>query len=188
VGLQEIERRVVRSWFRHQTAAIARAALMRYAYAPARRLALTGDDGVALLVRGAIIHSDSIMLPHATRDERRTAIVARVRVGGTELTVATTHLQNGAPLVAQRQLEALLERLSTEPEPHIVLGDLNLDPLRVTACLGADFVLAGGEPTFPVEAPTHRLDHIAARGVNIESVSVLRLAVSDHRALTARLV
>lgn len=162
--------------------------MTRYVYAPARRLALTGDDGVALLVRGEIVRSDSFMLPHADSDERRTAIIARVRVAATELTVATTHLQNGAPKVAQRQLEALLERLHAEPGPHILLGDLNLDPHRVAACLGAGFMLADAEPTFPAHDPTHRLDHIAARGVNIGSVSVERLAVSDHCALIASLV
>src|SRR3954468_4762235 len=69
VGLQEVERHVVRSWFRNQPAAIARAAGMRHVYAPARRFAVTGDDGVALLVRGEIVTSVSTLLPHANRNE-----------------------------------------------------------------------------------------------------------------------
>ena len=44
VGLQEVERHVIRSRFRNQPAAIARAARMRSVYAPARRFAVTGDD------------------------------------------------------------------------------------------------------------------------------------------------
>jgi len=187
VALQEVERHVVRSWFRHQPAAIARACGMRYVYSPARRLALTGDDGVALLVRGEIVHSDSIMLPRAHGHQQRTAIIARVRVAGIDVTVAATHLQNRAPAAAQTQLARLVELLNAEPEPHILLGDLNLDARRVAAHIGAGFVLAGGEPTFPAPDPTRRIDHIAVRGVQIESVSVRRLPVSDHRALIASL-
>jgi endonuclease/exonuclease/phosphatase family metal-dependent hydrolase len=67
VGLQEVERHVVRSWFRHQPAAIARAAGMNYVYAPARRFAVTGDDGIALLVRGEILRFSSVMLPRQSR-------------------------------------------------------------------------------------------------------------------------
>jgi endonuclease/exonuclease/phosphatase family metal-dependent hydrolase len=185
VGLQEVERHVIRSRFRNQPAAIARAARMRSVYAPARRFAVTGDDGIALLVRGEILHSDSMMLPHANRNERRTAIVARVHVAGTELTVATSHLHSGAHVVAERQLDALLETLVAEPEPHVLLGDLNLESRRVIPHLGARFVLAGGEATFPADHPSRRIDHVAVRGRTIDSVSVQRLRVSDHRALIA---
>jgi len=187
VGLQEVERHVVRSWFRHQPAAIARAAGMNYVYAPARRFAVTGDDGIALLVRGEILRSSSVMLPHANRNERRTAIVARVRVANREMTVATTHLHNGAPLVAQRQLDAVVEMLDAEPGPHLLLGDLNIGSRRVAPHLSPGLVLAGGDPTFPASKPTQRIDHVAARAMSIDSVTVQRLAVSDHCALTAGL-
>jgi endonuclease/exonuclease/phosphatase family metal-dependent hydrolase len=187
VGMQEVERRVVRSCFRHQPAAIARAAGMNYVYAPARRFAVTGDDGIALLVRGEIVRCATAPLPQANRNERRTSIVARVRVAGQEMTVATTHLHNGAPLVAQRQLDAVVEMLDAEPGPHILIGDLNIDARRVAAHLSSGFVLAGGNPTFPANDPTQRIDHIAVRGLDIESVAVQRLAVSDHCALLARL-
>jgi endonuclease/exonuclease/phosphatase family metal-dependent hydrolase len=185
VGVQEVERHVVRSRFRHQPAAIARAAGMRYVYAPARRFALTGDDGIALLVRGEILSSASTVLPRANRSQRRTVIVARVRVAEQAMTVATTHLHSGAHLVAERQLDAVVEMLDAEPEPHVLLGDLNLDSRRVAPHLGPGLVLAGGGPTFPASNPTRRIDHVAVRGLNIDSVSVQRLAVSDHCALIA---
>jgi endonuclease/exonuclease/phosphatase family metal-dependent hydrolase len=185
VALQEVERRVVRSCFRNQPAAIARTTGMNWVYAPARRLAVTGDDGIALLVRGEILRSDSPMLPRANRGQPRTAIIARVRVGDSELTVAATHLHSGAHSAAERQLDAVLELLDAEPEPHVLLGDLNLEPRRVTPHLGTGLVLAGGDPTFPADRPTRRIDHIAGRGMTLDSVSVQRLAVSDHRALIA---
>lgn len=185
VGLQEVERHVVRSCFRHQPAAIARVSGMSYVYAPARRFAVTGDDGIALLVRGEILRSASTMLPQANRGQRRTAIVARVRVAEKEMTVVTTHLHSGAHLVAERQLDAVVEMLDAQPEPHVLLGDLNLDPRRVTPYLSPGLVLAGGGPTFPAHDPARRIDHVAVRGMHIDSVSVQRLAVSDHCALIA---
>jgi len=48
-------------------------------------------------------------------------------------------------------------------------------------------VLAGGDPTFPAHSPARRIDHVAVRGMNIDAVSVTRLAVSDHCALTVAL-
>jgi endonuclease/exonuclease/phosphatase family metal-dependent hydrolase len=185
VGLQEVERHVVRSRFRNQPAAIARAAGMRHVYAPARRFALTGDDGVALLVRGEILSSASTMLPRANRNQRRTVIVARVRVAEQEMTVAATHLHSGAHLIAEQQLDAVVEMLGAEPGPHVLLGDLNLDSRRVTPRLGPGLMLAGGGPTFPANDPARRIDHVAVRGLNIDCVSVQRLAVSDHCVLIA---
>jgi len=183
VGLQEVERHVVRSRFRDQPRAIARAAGMRYFYAPARRFFVTGDDGIALLVRGEILGSASVMLPHANRNERRTSIIARVRVAGKEITVAMTHLHNRAHLVAERQLDAVVELLDAEPEPQVLLGDLNLDSRRVASHLSPGLVLVRGGPTYPASNPARRIDHVAVRGMNIDSVSVQRLAVSDHCAL-----
>jgi endonuclease/exonuclease/phosphatase family metal-dependent hydrolase len=184
VGLQEVERHVVRSWFRHQPRRIARAGHMAFVYAPVRRLALTGDDGIALLVRGEILSSSWSLLPHNGRKERRAAIVARVRVRGQELTVATTHLQNRAS-VAAHQLDAVVAALAAAPGPQVLLGDLNLGAERVAPRLPDGFALAGGDPTFPADRPTRRIDHVAVRALNLESVAVRRAPVSDHRAVVA---
>jgi endonuclease/exonuclease/phosphatase family metal-dependent hydrolase len=185
VALQEVDRHVIRSWFRNQPAAIARAAGMHWEYAPARRLDLIGDDGIALLVRGEIVHARSTLLPRADRSQARTSIIARVRIAGTELTVATTHLHGGAHAFAERQLDALLEMVDAEAEPHVLLGDLNLETDRVRRHVGKRLALAAGEPTFPADHPTRRIDHVAVRGLDFASASVRRLAVSDHRALVA---
>src|SRR5256885_14879527 len=105
LAVQEVDRRVVRSWFADQPALIARAgdATSRH-YAPARRLAITGSDGVALSVRGPATFR-SLSLPHQW-GQRRVAIVADL--GG--ITVVTTHLQNEAD-EARTQLAWLLDEL-----------------------------------------------------------------------------
>ncbi len=182
LAVQEVERRVIRSWFADQPALIARAANATTAdYAPARRLAITGSDGVAMCVRGEATFR-SISLPHQW-GQRRVAIIAEVR----GITVVTTHLQNEAG-EARQQLAWLLEELSAVTGPRVLLGDLNLRPDDIASLLGeAGYVLAGGGPTNPADAPVQQIDHIAVAGVDVESVHVGPAPVSDHRPLIATL-
>src|SRR5438105_99935 len=73
IGLQELECRVVRSWFANQLAAIASATGSSGVYAPARRLGLTGTGGIGLCVRGAVLRSEILSLPHHPGDYQRVA-------------------------------------------------------------------------------------------------------------------
>lgn len=184
LAVQEVERRVVRSWFADQPALLASAAgAPSRAYAPARRLALTGSDGVALLVRGEITGHDVVRFTSRKGRQDRVALVAGVEVGGRALTVAATHLQNEAG-EALEQLDALLAALSSVPRPCVLLGDLNLETSDVAdRCAAAGFALAGGPPSAPAMRAHQRIDHVAADGVAIGAVKVLHLPVSDHRAV-----
>lgn len=183
LAVQEVERRVIRSWFADQPALIARAAgAAGYAYAPARRLAVIGSDGVALCVRGPIVRHEVLSLPHE-EGQPRVALLAELEA----LTVVTTHLQNDEN-EARRQLEWLLVRLQSVDGACVLLGDLNLRPHDIdemTAAAG--FALAGGGPTNPAHAPVQQIDHIAVRGLTVERVTVGQAPVSDHCPLTAEL-
>ncbi len=183
LAVQEVERRVIRSWFADQPALIARAASATdRAYAPARRLALIGSDGVALCVRGTVRRHEVLDLPHED-GQPRVALYAELD----ELTVVTTHLQNEEH-EARRQLGWLLDRLAAVPAPCILLGDLNLRPNDITAMVtAAGFTLAGGGPTEPAQAPVQQIDHIAVRGLTVTSATVGDAPVSDHRPLIAEL-
>jgi endonuclease/exonuclease/phosphatase family metal-dependent hydrolase len=187
LAVQEVERRVIRSWFADQPELIARATRVPdHAYAPARRLAVIGSDGVALFVRGEIVRHEVIDLPRSA-GLSRVALQADVRVDGHGFTVVTTHLQN-EQRAARRELDALLLRLATAARPCVLLGDLNLRPADIDGPLrAAGFVLAGGEPTEPAWAPVQRIDHVAVAGFTIGEVSVLEVDVSDHRPLLAHL-
>jgi endonuclease/exonuclease/phosphatase family metal-dependent hydrolase len=183
LAVQEADRRVIRSWFADQPALVARAArASAHAYAPARRLAVIGSDGVALCVRGDIGGHEVIDLPHAEGQPRLALLVELDAV-----IVVTTHLQNEEH-EARRQLGALLERLSSVSGPCVLLGDLNLRPPDITAMVtAAGFTLAGGGPTEPAYAPMQQIDHIAVRGLTVTGVSVGEAPVSDHRPLIAEL-
>jgi endonuclease/exonuclease/phosphatase family metal-dependent hydrolase len=121
------------------------------------------------------------------RDEPRVAILAVVATPLGELTVVNTHL-SFLPVWNRVQLRRLLAALGSAPEPHLLMGDLNL-AAPLPRELAAWRALASG-PTFPVDAPRTQLDHLLWRGEpppRVLSADVVRLPLSDHRALVAEL-
>ena len=183
LAVQEVERRVIRSWFADQPELISVAAdADTFHFAPARRhLLLTGEDGVALCVRGEIDRGRVLDLPRETAAQRRVAIVAGIKAGDDEATVVATHLHNDAS-VAILQLGALLEAITDEPRPRLLLGDLNLRSEDIAELLGsAGFALVDAAATQPAWAPVQRIDHVAVDGLVADRSSVPAVEVSDHR-------
>jgi endonuclease/exonuclease/phosphatase family metal-dependent hydrolase len=183
LAVQEVERHVIRSWFADQpnlTGVAGDADAVRFA--PARRfLMLTGEDGIALCVRGELERTRVLELPRENATQRRVAIISGVTIGDEHVTVATTHLHNDAP-VARRQLDALLDSIADEPRPRLLLGDLNLRPDDIMAALeAANFALVHAGLTSPAWAPVQRIDHVAVDGLTAGVASVPAVAVSDHR-------
>lgn len=184
VALQEVDRRVVRTWFRDQPRLAARAAGLQPWFGPARSIGVFGRYGNALLLPPG--PAQVLVRPLPSVGEPRVALFARVRVAGTLVTVVGTHLQNSAEAAAQ--LDGLLDEVRRWPEPWVLMGDLNL---------GADdveprFAAAGLEPvpsppTFPAQRPRSRIDWIGVRGFVIDAVGVPDLQASDHRPIVAEL-
>jgi endonuclease/exonuclease/phosphatase family metal-dependent hydrolase len=187
IALQEVDRRVVRSWFVDQAAFAGRASGTRAHFAAARPFGPGGRYGNALLVRGDTVRTRVLALPG--RGEPRVALVALVVAGGRELTVVSTHLQNrprGAPVEAPDQLRAVLQELTRWPEPWCLMGDLNLRADTVEPLLGeAGLTPVHSGPTFPASAPRVRIDWIATRGLGDGASEVPELTTSDHRPLVA---
>jgi endonuclease/exonuclease/phosphatase family metal-dependent hydrolase len=187
LAVQEVERHVIRSWFADQPALIADAIdADARAYAPARSLAITGSDGIALCVRGEMRRHETLDLPHAD-GQPRVALLAEVEIADSEFTIVTTHLQNEEH-EARRQLEWLLTRLQSVDGPCVLVGDLNLRPHDIEEMIpAAGFVHAGGGPTEPSHAPVQQIDHVVVRGLTVDAVWVGVADVSDHRPLLAEL-
>lgn len=177
LALQEIDRRVVRSWFADQPALLAAATGSSHRYAPARRVAVTGTDGVALCVRDVIVDQASQPI-----DSRVLLMVRTPRAS-----FACTHLLADAS-VARSQLDRVIDALASWPAPRVLLGDLNLSEADVAAPLNAaGFTVAGGAATEPAWCPRQRIDHVAVDGLTIGAVSVPELDVSDHRPVIVEL-
>jgi endonuclease/exonuclease/phosphatase family metal-dependent hydrolase len=193
LALQEVDRSAPRSSRADQTAMLAERCDLIGLYAPARRLREGGEYGNALLATGPITDVEHVSLPVTPGREGRAAVLARVDVDGTALSVAATHLQNRrgrAPRTAAEadeqlaQLDVVLDALARRPRPRALLGDLNVLPEVVEPVLeAAGYDLADSEPTVHAGAPKVRLDYVAVDGLTIHGSEVFDTDVSDHRAL-----
>ena len=185
VALQEVDRRVIRSYFADQAERLGRAAGHSAHFAPARRLALVGRYGNALLVRGSVLRLDHLRLRSV--GEPRVALFASVEGA----TVVSTHLQNrrrGRAVEAPSQLDQILEELHAWPRPWVLMGDLNLRPEVVLPRLeDAGMQAVQSAPTYPSDAPRICIDWIAVAGMGVRSVEVPDVRASDHRPVVADL-
>jgi len=126
-AFQELDHRRRRTRFTHQGAVLADALEGELVWSRAKRW-LWGAQANALVVRGEADAPEVLLLPGP--GERRIALVSTVVVNGERWTIANAHLSLN-PFVADRQLDAALDFLSTRPKPLVLLGDLNLRPERV---------------------------------------------------------
>ncbi len=92
-------------------------------------------DHVAILVRGDTEVRDarggtfetSRSMPIGSDGLERGYCQVDVPVDGTDVTVATTHLESSEPVIRQQQAEELLDRLPTD-RPILLAGDFNSGP------------------------------------------------------------
>jgi endonuclease/exonuclease/phosphatase family metal-dependent hydrolase len=179
---------VIRSYFQDQPAFIARALAMRHATAVAKRTPVGGSQCNALLARGELANVETIELPRHEGAERRVALFARVKLAGTTLSFACTHLHHrGAG--AREQLAAVIETLVGWPSPRVIAGDFNMGPDDVEPLLAArGFTPAPSGPTFPAGAPRKRIDWIAVdAGLRVVGARRHEPVVGDHCPLSADL-
>lgn len=187
VALQEVDRRVVRSWFVDQARRAALASGMQPWFAPTRRMGPGGRYGNAVLVRGRTLTRSVLALPGV--GEPRLAMFARLVCADVEVTVVNTHLQNrrrGRTDEAPGQLDALLAELVRWPQPWCVMGDLNLRAAVVAPRLEhAGLVPVPTGPTHPAHEPRIRIDWIAVAGLEVRGAEVVGARTSDHRPVRA---
>lgn len=196
LGLQEVDRRKQRSGFADQAKVVARGLGCAHVYGPTRHRVVRGQYGNALIANGRIDDVEVPVLPDSgTGQQRRAAILARVRTAELDVSVAVTHLAHHTkklkhlPNEAPGQLAAVLEWLTERPAPRIIIGDLNLQPPLATPILEqAGFTVAPTGPAYPADAPRIQIDYIAVNGLIVESAAVMPISdVSDHRPVVADL-
>ena len=115
-------------------------------------------------------------------EEPRAAVLARLDTPVGPLTVANTHL-SFVPGWNRRQFRLLVRDLRGFPRPYVLMGDLNMSPVKVGRWSGLRPL--GAAPTFPADEPEAQLDHILTDddGLRAERCCAPRLPISDHRAL-----
>ncbi len=154
--------------------------------------------GISLLSRYPARHWQVLRLPRirtrfplwlpdprkwiVAKEEPRAVVVGQFDTPAGPLTVANTHLS--FVLGWRRlQLQRIRRDLAPNPEPVVIMGDLNMvDPLpeKITGYRSLAF-----HPTFPLDEPLRQLDHILLRGEigAVVGSGAPRMLLSDHRAL-----
>lgn len=184
VLLQEIDRFHGRTGGVDQVAYFAQALGMEGAFSP-NVVQGRGQYGTAILSRFDILDSGRFPLPNGAGGEQRGLQWASVEIGGQEVRVYNTHLQNKIVGLREAQARHVAGILAGEEQPAILGGDMNatantptLGPLL--AHLADAWPLAGSGPegTGPNGS---RIDFVmASPTLEPRAAQTLRSAVSDH--------
>ncbi len=129
VALQEV--REVPGHLPNQALALAQATGLHHVFAPATPVD-GGQEGLAILSRGAVLEHAAMELPHAQPTERRILLSARVSCGQGSVWVHTSHLNYRLTHGKQRedQVQAIEAGLAarTTDSPQVLMGDFNARP------------------------------------------------------------
>jgi endonuclease/exonuclease/phosphatase family metal-dependent hydrolase len=129
VGLQEV--RQVPGQLPNQAETLARAAGYHHVWEPTTAFR-GGHEGLAILSRAPILEHASLELPHASPDERRILLSARIETPAGGVWVHTTHLNYRLHHGLQRQDQVLaidgVVSARAGELPQILMGDFNARP------------------------------------------------------------
>ena len=125
-------------------------------------------------------------MPILVRDEPRVAVAASVETPVQGFTVATTHL-SFLPGWNVVQLRRVVRALRAAPRPVVLMGDLNMSAAAARRATGFRPVPSGA--TFPVHAPTKRIDHVLVDEPRLAATTARTVdtGLSDHRAVVVDL-
>jgi len=196
VGLQEVDRGVKRTEGKDEIAELAKLTSMNFAFA--HNLDYQGGQyGVAILSRFPIGVIDHRKYENKREAERRGMIRVEVDVGGKTINFVTTHLDYQYEDGRVFETEQLLEFLSAQKAPLIVVGDFNDEPtgdaykLMFVSFLDAWRSRAPGEGlSYPADKPAKRIDYIFTRQsdrIRAKKAWTVNTLASDHLPVVAEL-
>src|SRR6266508_2144172 len=195
VGLQEVDRGVMRTEGKDEIAELAKLTRMDYAFA--HNLDFQGGQyGVAILSRYLIQNIDHQKYRNTREEERRGMIRVVVEVENRSINFVTTHLDYQFPDGRIFETQQLLNFLEGIKGSLIVAGDFNEEPVAgayrlmlaqfVDAWTGSDAKAAGF--SYPADRPVKRIDYIFCRTADISRVKkawVVNTLASDHLPVMA---
>ena len=202
IGLQEVDRHwSSRSDNVDQAAWLAQRLHLHYAFAanldldPVNPGEPRRQYGTAILSKYKLADVTNTLLPLYPGQEQRGLLEATIKVRGTRLTIANTHLTSSNDAERQEQADKVVELLGDQRNPVTLIGDLNAEPadpeiVTLTDVFTDSWVEAGSGPGYTYEAvlPTKRIDFVLhSRGVRARDIEVLSTLASDHLPVLADL-
>jgi len=188
VLLQEIDRFHGRTGGIDQAAYFGEALDMDHAFG-ANVTSGGGEYGVAILSRFKILNAENYVLPNGPGGEQRGLLGIGIEIGGQEVRIYNTHLQNKLVGLREAQARHIAGIVANEDNPIILGGDMNatvgtatLTPLT-SQLVDAWSVGSGPEGTGPNGS---RIDFLlASPTIKPQQAQVLRSTISDHARLYA---
>lgn len=193
LALQEVDRGHIRPARENLASLAAEASGMKVAFIRNRQSRIC-RYGNALLVRGEIEEAGLLDLggkkirlrvkglQSQINDDRRSALLARIRVEDKPVTVAATHLAPRMDLITA-SMSKITDTLEGWPEPQILMGDFNASKDIITSYDEEFIVLADVPLTLPADKPKRWADHIAVKGLSLQAAETKHFEFSDHLAL-----
>lgn len=197
VGLQEVDRGVKRTEGKDEIAELAKLTSMNYVFA--HNLDYQGGQyGVAILSRFPIGAIDHRKYENKREAERRGMIRVEVEVGGKTINFVTTHLDYQYEDGRVFETQQMLEFLSAQKAPLIVVGDFNDEPTGAAyKLMRAGFQdtwvrsrAAGEGLSYPADKPAKRIDYIFTRvsdRIRAKRAWTVNTLASDHLPVIAEL-
>jgi endonuclease/exonuclease/phosphatase family metal-dependent hydrolase len=173
---------MARSGSRDQPAELAAATGLSHSIFTATLRRAGGEYGILVLSALPILARRDIALPRGGRQEPRRAQFLELEIAGVRICLVNTHLAVD-PGQARPQLEVLAAAVAGVGQPCVLAGDLNGQPVP-SAFMEDD------RPTWPVERPHSRLDHLAVSGdfpFGVSWSTVCRPDLTDHCLVLAQL-
>jgi endonuclease/exonuclease/phosphatase family metal-dependent hydrolase len=197
VGLQEVDRGVLRTQRIDEIAELAKLTRMDYAFAFNLRYQ-GGQYGVAILSRFPIRATDHRLYQNTREAERRGFILAEVSIHGHLLNFVTTHLDYQYDDGRLFEAQQLLSALKDVKGPLIVVGDFNDIPAgRAYQLMRYQFGDAWLEShgteegfSYPADKPVKRIDYIFFRSTDrtrTKRAWIVNTLASDHVPVVADL-
>ncbi len=153
-----------------------------------------GGYGNAIVSRYPITSSANTHLPNAPGGQQRGLLRTVVDIGGMDVSLYSTHLQNQMDQLKLRQAQAVAPIVAADANPTVLGGDMNawpgdsvLNALKVPLDDTWDAVGAGTGATNPASNPRGRIDYLLYAGSELTptSANVPAALASDHRPVRA---
>lgn len=189
VALQEVDRRMARSFFQDQAKTLAGYTGMHVANAPNLHFSALSAFGNALLCKYPILESGNLLLPGKMEQRGLQHCIAAIPGMG-NICIFNTHLGLSAE-ERTGQVQSISEAVGKAPYPVLLAGDFNCFPdSPELKSLSTNLRYCAAQPvnTYPSQKPGYPIDQIYISAQwEVLSVSTYSSYASDHCPLICSL-